>query len=58
MSEEKKIDKPQISPERMDVFTWHDGEIKFLSAKDFERIKRSAGFIDYGVEEKGESADD
>ncbi|MBR4903742.1 MAG: hypothetical protein IKZ53_03655 [Selenomonadaceae bacterium] len=54
MSNEKK--KPHISPERMDRYTWHVGEIKFLSAEEVEQIKRSKNFIDYHVSDKN-SAD-
>lgn len=36
-----------ISPERMDRYTWHDGEIKILSAEEFAQLKQSKNFIDY-----------
>ena len=55
MSEEKK--KPHISPERMDRFTWHDGDLKFLTAEEFEKLKQSGGFIDYGVSNKTSAVD-
>lgn len=55
MSKEQK--KPHISPERRDRFTWHVGELKFLTAEEFEELKQSEGFIDYGVSDKN-SADD
>ena len=55
MSEEKK--KPHISPERMDRFTWFDGDLKFLTVEEFEKLKQSGGFIDYGVSDKNFATD-
>lgn len=42
-------DVPHISPERMDRYTWHVGDLKFLTAEEFEQVKQSGNFIDYGV---------
>ena len=47
MSEEKRT--PHILPERMDRFTWHVGDLKFLTVEEFEKAKESETFIDYGV---------
>ena len=47
MSEEKR--KPHILPERRDRFTWHVGDLKFLTAEEFEKVKQSGDFVDYGV---------
>ena len=46
-SREKRV--PHISPERRDRFTWHVGDLKFLTAEEFEQVKQSGNFIDYGV---------
>ena len=45
MSEERK--KPHISPERRDRYTWNVGDLKFLTAEEFEQVKQSGDFIDY-----------
>ncbi len=47
MSEERR--KPHISPERRERYTWHVGDLKFLTAEEFEQIKQSGNFVDYGV---------
>ena len=47
MNEEKR--KPHISPERIDRFTWYVGDLKILTAEEFEKVKQSRDFIDYGV---------
>lgn len=53
MADEKKISRekrvPHISPERRDRFTWHVGDLKFLTTEEFEQVKQSGNFIDYGV---------
>lgn len=54
MSEEKKISR--ISPERLDRYTWHAGEIKFLSVEEVKKIRQSENFIDYTPSNKN-SAD-
>ena len=41
--------KPHISPERIDRFTWYVGDLKILTAEEFEKVKQSRDFIDYGV---------
>lgn len=46
-SREKRV--PHISPERRDRFTWHVGDLKFLTTEEFEQVKQSGNFIDYGV---------
>lgn len=46
-SHEKRV--PHISPERRNRFTWHVGDLKFLTAEEFEQVKQSKSFIDYGV---------
>lgn len=54
MSDKKKV--PHISPERRDRYTWHAGEIKFLTAEEVEQIRQSENFIDYCQSDKN-SAD-
>lgn len=46
-SREKRV--PHISPECRDRFTWHVGDLKFLTTEEFEQVKQSGNFIDYGV---------
>ena len=47
MADEKKTS--HISPERRERYTWHDGDLKFLTTEEVEQIKQSGSFIDYGV---------
>lgn len=47
MSEERK--KPHISLERRERYTWHVGDLKFLTTEEFEQVKQSGDFVDYDV---------
>lgn len=47
MTDEKKVS--HISPERRDRYTWNVGDLKFLTAEDFEQVKQSGDFVDYDV---------
>ena len=56
MTDEKKVS--HISPERRDRYTWHVGDLKFLTAEEFEQVKQSGDFIDYSDSASKEISED
>ena len=40
-------DEAYIAPDRMERYTWYDGDLKFLTAEEFEEIKKSKNFKDF-----------
>lgn len=56
MSAEKKVS--HISPERRDRYTWNVGDLKFLTAEEFEQVKQSGDFIDYSDSASKETSED
>lgn len=56
MSKERK--KPHISPERKERYTWHVGNLKFLTAEEFEQVKQSGNFVDYSDSASEETSKD
>ena len=40
-------DEAYIAPDRMERYTWHDGDLKFLTAEEFEKIKKDKNFKDF-----------
>ena len=56
MTDEKKVS--HISPERRDRYTWNVGDLKFLTAEEFENVKRSENFVDYSDSASKETSKD
>ena len=40
-------DEAYIAPDRMERYTWYDGDLKFLTAEEFEKIKKDKNFKDF-----------
>lgn len=56
MTDEKKVS--HISPERRERYTWHVGDLKFLTTEEFEQVKQSGDFIDYSDSASKETSKD
>lgn len=56
MTDEKKVS--HISPERRDRYTWNVGDLKFLTAEEFEQVKQSGDFVDYSDSASKETSKD
>ena len=56
MTDEKKVS--HISPERRDRYTWNVGDLKFLTAEEFEQVKQSGDFVDYSDSASKEISED
>ena len=56
MTDEKKVS--HISPERRERYTWHVGDLKFLTTEEFEQVKQSGNFIDYSDSASKETSED